>query len=263
MVDIEKIKNYYKNAPLNLNDNIIDFDLFNLLVKSKNDIENLVLDIINTGYIKKQTYVKFNYDDTDNTLFLLLEKKIMSFYFSIIIKVINDDNYQLVSVFPVAETKCIHNDGCYFPNEYEIYGRMSSSIGLRETDIFDPFILFERYYFENPNSDDVDWNIFGIACSNDTLFKKYNDNDGIDEICPFRKVPIHINGIDTYSINGIEFFKCYADAALFLEFSSNITDGMGIKIPVYISEKCISSINELYDGKEMDIIIFGNIQTLN
>jgi len=130
---------------------------------------------------------------------------------------------------------------------------------LSDTDIFDPLVLFERNYFEDDNTDDGEWNIFGIAYPNISGKKKYNDFDGIDDIYPWRKVKISINGIKSVVFNEVLFYKCYAEAALFVEYEVENPEIMEMKIPIYISEKVIGNVEELYNGKEIDALIFGNI----
>ena len=262
MINIEKIQNFYKNNSLNLNEKNIDYNLFDLFVNSRDEINDLVLDVINHGDIRKQISLKFNYKDTIETQFILIEKKSLELSISVIIKIINENNLQIVSSFPTVKCNSYFKTGCYFPDEVEIFGRIKSAVGLSETDVFDTLVLFEREYFEDDNSDDVEWNIFGIAYSNINGEKNYNDFDGVDNIYPYRKIKIQINGIESVMLNGILFYKCFTDAALFSEYELDNPEIMNMKIPIYISEKIISNVEELYNGKEMNAIIFGNIKTV-
>ncbi len=259
MIDIKNIQEFFNEQPLNLIENKIDFNLFNLFCNTEAEINSFILDVINDGYIKKQASVKFNYNDDEETIFVQIEKDISEINISIIVKVINEKKYQIVSVFPTTDCKLNYKDGCYFPDEVEIYGRINSAVGLCETDLFDPLVLFERNFFEDDNSDDVDWNLYAIAYSSDNGESIYNDYDGVDDIFPYRKVKICTEGIKTFVFNGVLFYKCYTEAALFVEFE---TENMINKIPVYISEKLINDVKELHNGKEMNVIVFGNIKTV-
>lgn len=261
LVDIAAIRSFYETNPLILPYETVDFDFLNLFVHSKAELDSLVLDIINTGHIQKQASVRFHREDTDDSLFVLVEKESPDIHLSVIIQCISESQYRVVSVFPTVTNASRHMGGHYFPDDYEIFGRVQSAVGLPDTDIFDSTVLFENDYFSDNNHDDVEWNMFGVAYSNSSAAGRYNDFDCVDDIYPYRKVSVRVSDMEQIIFNGIVFYKCYTDAALFLEYCDVEPGMMGIKIPLYISEKSDIKIEELHDGSVVDAVIFGSIRT--
>jgi len=111
MISIEEIKNFYKNNPLHLTDENIDFDLLDLFVKSRNEIDDFVVDVINHGNIKKQVSVKLNYEDSIETQFVLIEKNISEMNISLIIKINNEKSFQIISLYPTIKTGSSYKNG--------------------------------------------------------------------------------------------------------------------------------------------------------
>lgn len=260
-VDIKTIRMFYERNPLIFSADTVDYDLLDLFMLSITELQPIVLDIINTGHIQKQASVRFHREDTDDSLFVLVEKESPDIHLSVIIQCISESQYRVVSVFPTVTNASRHMGGHYFPDDCEIFGRVQSAVGLPDTDIFDSTVLFENDYFSDDNHDDVEWNMFGVAYSNSSAAARYNDFDGVDDIYPYRKATVRISDMEQIIFNGIVFYKCYTDAALFLEYCDVEPGMMGIKIPLYISEKSDIKIEELHDGSVVDAVIFGSIRT--
>ncbi len=263
MIEISNIRNFYQNNPLNLDKE--NFDLFKVFSNNSiKEIESIVLDTINSGEIIKKSSVKYNYDDLHKTNYLLIENRNSEIHIKIVLQEIDDNKYKIITVFPsVNFLEAIQEEGCYYPDEIEVFSKNKSAVGLSSTDIYDCSLLLERDYFEDENHDDVKWNIYGFAYPDNINKKLYNTCDCIgDEIIPFRKVKIFSTNYEIIKFNNVSFCKCYSDAALFTEFDGIKKTDINIKVPIYISENIIKNFTELYNGMELSVLFFGNIITV-
>ena len=261
MTDIKIVRDFYSKNSLELNDENIDLELFSLFLDNpQKEIDDFVLDAIKKGSLIDEASVKFNYDDSVKTNFALIQNKGDEIGVAVILQILDCDKFKIVSVFPFAEITGNNLGGCYYPDFVEVFGRIKSAVGDSNADFFDFLLLFERYFYEDEDYDDVDWMIYGFAFGDNDL-ERYNDFDCIgDKIKAFRKMKIDTTEITQIKYGKRTFYKCYAEGSDFYEYSKTAPAEYEIKAPIYISDTIIKSVEELYDGKEMNVLMLGNIK---
>lgn len=239
----------------------INFPFFKLFTNgSVSKVNDLIYNVIQKGKVIDTSSIQLNRDNLEEfTDFILVQHMEGEIGFEVIIKKLPANKFDFFSAFPYAKNSKKIKDGSYYPDEVDYFYKTSSATGLTTTDIYDHLLIFERFYHEDENHDDVKWNIYGFAIP-DELSKDckifYNDNDGIDDIIPFRKIKVKMSKVKTLKYGELEFYKAFGEGALFPD--SSIQD-FTTKIPVYIVPSILNNVAELKDGKEMNVIVFGNI----
>lgn len=249
----KKIKSYFSKKGLNKLYEI-DNKLFSFLTGNK-DVEKLIIETIDSGKTTNTNSLRFNNEDIGYRTFILVEKYYGNLGIGIIIEELTNDIYEIKRVFIKSKKFISCLQGCYYPDEDEMQGKLSMAVGASDTDFYDNELVFENDYFQDWYTGDIEFNHFALVVP-DTI-EGYDDIDCIgDKITPLRKTHIKAKKIIKEQNFGIDFYRIKAVIDS-LPITKTLKED--VECIIYIPVSYIKNEQILLDGTELNLLVFGSL----